>query len=58
MELGSGVPVIGHGIMAKKAEAVGVDDHRQGVLKEEATKMLEVVPGRVRGDKDSAQKSA
>ena len=58
LELGAGITVIGHGIMAKEAEAVGVDYHRQGVLEEETTKMLEVVPSRVSGDKDSAQKLA
>jgi len=31
LELGTGIPVIGHGIMAKKAEAIGVDHQRQAV---------------------------
>ena len=58
LELRAGIPVIGHGIMAKEAEAVSVNDHRQGVLEKEAAKMLEVIPSRVGGDKDRAQKFA
>jgi hypothetical protein len=27
LELRTGIPAIGHGIMAKKAEAIGIDDH-------------------------------
>jgi len=33
LELGTGIAVIGHGIMAKEAETVGIDDQRQVVLK-------------------------
>ena len=58
LELGTGIPIIGHGIMAKKAQAVGVDDQRQGVLEKEPAKMLEMIPGGVSGDKDRAQKLA
>ncbi len=43
LELGTGIPVIGHGIMAKEAEAVGVDRHGQAVLEKEAPEVLEVV---------------
>ena len=28
LELGTGIPVIGHGIMAKETQAIGVDDQR------------------------------
>ena len=55
LKLGTGIPIIGHGIMAKKAQAVGVDDQGQAVLLEEAAKMLEVIPGGIGGDKDRAQ---
>jgi hypothetical protein len=56
LELGTGITVIGHGIMAKEAEAIGVHDQRYAVLKKEAAKMLEMVPRRIGGDKDCAQK--
>ena len=55
LELGTGIPIIGHGIMAKEAQAVGIDDQRQGVLEKEPAKMLEMIPRRVGGDKDRAQ---
>ena len=55
LELGAGIAIIGHGIMAKEAEAIGVDDQGQAVLLEEAAKMLEVIPGGIGGDKDRAQ---
>ena len=58
LELGTGIPIIGHGIMAKQAQAVGVDDQGQGVLEKEPAKMLEMIPGRVGGDKDCAQEFA
>ena len=58
LELGAGIPIIGHGIMAKEAEAVGVHHHRQAVLKKEAAKMLEMIPRRVGGDKDGTQEYA
>lgn len=58
LELGTGIPVIGHGIMAKEAEAVGVDDQRQVVLEKEAAKMLKMIPSGVGGDKDCAQEFA
>jgi len=54
LELGTGIPIIGHGIMAKEAQAIGVDDPGQGVLAEESAKMREVIPGRIGGDKDRA----
>src|SRR3979490_3239311 len=47
LELGTGIAIVGHGIMAKKAEAVGVHHHRQVVLEEETAKVLEVIPSRV-----------
>ena len=58
MELGTGIAVIGHGIMAKEAEAVGVHHHGQAVPEQEPAKMLEVIPGRVRGNKDRTQEFA
>ena len=58
LELGTGIAVIRHGVMAKEAEAVGVDHQRQAVLAKEAAKMLEVIPGGVSGDKDGAQEFA
>ena len=54
LELGAGVPVIGHGIMAKEAQAVGVHHHGQAVPEKEAAEMLEMIPGGVGGDKDRA----
>ena len=56
LELRTGIPIIGHGIMAKEAEAIGVDDQRQAVLEKETAEMLEMIPGRIGGDKDRAQK--
>ena len=58
LELGTGIPIIGHGIMAKEAQTVGVDDHRQVVPEKEAAKMLEMIPSGVDGDKDGTQESA
>ena len=58
LELGTGIPIIGHGIMAKEAQAVGIDDQRQGVLAKEPAKMLEVIPSGVGGDEDRAQELA
>ena len=58
LELGTGIAVIGHGIMAKEAKTVGVDDHRQAVLEKEAAKMLEMIPSGVGRDKDGAQEFA
>ena len=54
-ELGTGIAVIGHGIMAKEAQAVGIADQRQGVREQAPAKMLEMIPGGVGGDKDRAQ---
>ena len=58
LELGAGIPIVGHGIVAKEAEAVGVHDQRQGVLKKESAKMFEMIPSGVGGDKDGAEKFA
>ena len=55
LELGTGIPIIRHGIMAKEAEAVGVDDQRQIVLEQEPAKMLEMIPRGIGGDKGRAQ---
>ena len=56
LELGTGITVIGHGIMAKEAETIGVHDQRYAVLEKETAKMLEMVPRRIGRDKDCAQK--
>src|SRR5271155_5284093 len=56
LELRTRITIIGHGIVAKKAEAVGVDHQRQPVLEKEPAEMLEVIPGRIGGDEDRAQK--
>ena len=58
LELRAWVAAIGHGIMAKEAEPVGVHHHGQAVPQKEAAKMLEVVPRGVGGDKDGAQELA
>jgi len=58
LELRAGIAVIGHGIMAEEAEAVGVYHHRQTVLEKEAAEMLEVIPSGVGGDEDRAQEFA
>ncbi len=55
LKLRTRVSIIGHGIMTEEAQAVGVHDPRQSVLEKEAAKMLEMIPGRVGGDKDRAQ---
>ena len=54
LKLGAGIPIIRHGIMAKEAQAVGVDDQWQAVLEQEPAKMLKMIPGRIGGDKDRA----
>ena len=58
LELGAGITVIGHGIVAKEAEAVGVHDHGQAMPEKEPAKMLEMIPGGVGGDKDGPQEFA
>ncbi len=58
LELGAGITVIGHGIVAKEAEAIGVYHHGQAVLDKEAAKMLEMIPSGVGGDKDGTQEFA
>ena len=58
LELGAGITVIGHGVMAEEAQSVGVDHHGQAVLEKEAAKMLEMIPSGVGGDKDGAQEFA
>ena len=58
LKLRTGITVIGHGIMTKEAQAVGVHDHGQGVPDKEAAKMLEMIPSGVGGDKDGAQELA
>lgn len=58
MKLRTGIAVIGHGIMAKEAKAVGVYDHGQAVLGKESAKMLKMIPCGVGGDKNGAQKLA
>jgi len=55
LELRTGIAIIGHGIMAKEAQAIGVNCQRQAMLQEEATKMFEVIPSRVGRNKDRAQ---
>jgi len=56
LELRAGIPVIGHGIMAKEVQTISVDDQRQAMLEPAPAKMLEVIPGGIGGDKDRAQK--
>lgn len=58
LELGTRITIIGHGIMPKEAEAVGVHNQWQAVLEKEAAKMLEMIPSGVGGDKDRAQEFA
>ena len=58
LELRAGITVIGHGIMAEEAEAIGVHDHGQIMPEKEAAEMLEVIPSGVGGDKDRAQEFA
>ena len=56
LELGTGITVIGHGIMTEEAEAIGVDDQRYAMLEKEPAKVLEVIPGGIGGNKDCTQK--
>ena len=58
LELRTGIAVIGHGIMTKEAQSVGIDDERQVMLEKESAEVLEVMPGGVGGDKDCAQQFA
>ena len=58
LKLGTRIPIIGHGIMTKETEAIGVNHHRQTVLEKETAKMLEMIPRGVGGDKDRAKKFA
>ena len=56
LELRTGIAVIGHGIVAKEAEPIGVHDQRQVVLEKEPAEMLEMIPRRIGRNKDRAQK--
>jgi hypothetical protein len=56
LEFRTGITIIGHGIMTKEAEAVGVHDQWQIMLEKEPAKMLKMIPSRIGGDKDRAQK--
>jgi hypothetical protein len=56
LKLGTGIPVIGPGIMAKKAEAIGIADPGYAVLEQETAKVLEMIPRRIGRDQDGAQK--
>ena len=58
LEFGTGIAVIGHGIMAEEAQAVRVHHHGQAVLEQQAAKVLEVIPSGVGGDKYRAQQFA
>ena len=58
LELGTRITVIGHGIMAKEAQTVGIHDQGQAVLDKQTAKMLEMIPSGVGGDKDGAQELA
>ena len=55
LELRTGIPVIGHGIVTKEAQAIGVDDQGQAVLEKEPAEMLKMIPSGVGGDKDGTQ---
>jgi len=55
LEFGTGIPIIGHGIMAKEAQAIGVNDQWQAVLEKETAEVLEMIPGRIGGDEDRPQ---
>ena len=55
LELRTRITIIGHGVMAEKAEVIGVHDQRQAVLEKEPAEMLEMIPRRVGGDKDRTQ---
>lgn len=56
LELQTRIPVIGHGSVAKKAEAIRGHDQRPVVLEQAAAKRLEMIPSRSGRDKDRAQK--
>ena len=58
LELRARIAVIGHGIMAKEAQAVGIDNQRDQVLEKEAAKVLEVIPSGVGRDEDRPQEFA
>jgi len=58
LKLGTRISIIGHGIMTKEAEAIGVHHHRQAVLEKEAAKMLEMIPRGIGGDKNRAEQFA
>ena len=58
LELRTRIAVIARGLMAKQGQAISVDRHRPAVEGEGATKVLEVVPGGVGGDKNGGQKFA
>ena len=55
LELRTGIAVIGHGIVTKEAQAIGVDDQGQAVLEKEPAEMLKMIPSGVGGDKDGTQ---
>jgi len=55
LELRTGITIIGHGIVAKEAQAIGVNGQRQAMLQKETAKMLEVIPGGICRHEDSTQ---
>jgi hypothetical protein len=55
LELRTGITIIRHGIVAKEAQAIGVNGQRQAMLQKETAKMLEVIPGCICGHEDSPQ---
>src|SRR5437899_3655462 len=58
LKLGARIAVIAGGLVAKQGQPIGIEGHRQAVEGEGATEVLEVVPGRVGGNKDGGQEFA
>ena len=58
LEFGAGIPAIGGGLVAEEGQAIGVDGQRPAVDGKGVAKVLEVVPGGIRGDEDPCHQLA
>ncbi len=58
LELGTGIPAVGRGLMAEEGQAIGVEGQRPALDGEGVAKVLEVVPSRIGGDEDTPHQLA
>jgi hypothetical protein len=58
LKLGAGIATVGGGLMTEQGQPIGVEGQRQAMAGESATKVLEVVPGGIGGNKSAAEEFA